>query len=130
MCWEASKVKNEMVTTVEKRGTRKTTSRSRLSTIPKKRKKRVRRAGLPPKLPQSRVCPIQAKDRSSKDFTPLSTFTYDTIIFSSIFHDGAKISTMMTRLLALLCALFISIGVVIATDDAGTEYLEAKVSCH
>jgi FKBP-type peptidyl-prolyl cis-trans isomerase FklB len=33
---------------------------------------------------------------------------------------------MMIRLLALLCALFISIGVVIATDDAGIEYLEAK----
>eukprot|EP00573_Skeletonema_grethae_P000630 CAMPEP_0201685798 /NCGR_PEP_ID=MMETSP0578-20130828/484_1 /ASSEMBLY_ACC=CAM_ASM_000663 /TAXON_ID=267565 /ORGANISM="Skeletonema grethea, Strain CCMP 1804" /LENGTH=234 /DNA_ID=CAMNT_0048169769 /DNA_START=60 /DNA_END=764 /DNA_ORIENTATION=- len=32
----------------------------------------------------------------------------------------------MTRLLALLFALFISIGVVIATNDAGTEYLEAK----
>ena len=34
--------------------------------------------------------------------------------------------TMMNRLLALLCALFIFIGMAAATDEAGTEYLEAK----
>ena len=33
---------------------------------------------------------------------------------------------MLNRLLALLCALFLSISVAAATDEAGTKYLEEK----
>ena len=41
-------------------------------------------------------------------------------------QHSSSLFTMLNRLLALLCALFLCIGVAVATDEAGTKYLEAK----